>query len=128
MQIRKLSFLLLLLLGLFTACSDDDDDPSPSDLLAKTWSVSRVLIDGTEDVSTDYSSYRFTFNADGTFSFQNPDAQTGTWTLNQAGTQVTLSTGETLTVITLTSTSLVFEDTLPATFKDGQRTRRFELR
>jgi len=127
MKQLKYFSLIALLITLLVSCGDDDDDnPTNTDLVSKTWRVSRVLINGTEDVSTDYSAYRFTFTSNGTFNFTDPTSRSGSWAFNSTETTIVVD-GETYTIITLTETSFIFERTIPENFKDDAMTARFEL-
>lgn len=64
--------LLLVALFVFDGCkkkgTEEPPKPkTPKEMLTKTWRISRVTINGTVDNMRDYSSYRLTFSANGTY-------------------------------------------------------------
>jgi hypothetical protein len=80
--------LILLTVVVFTACSSDDDPGNANSsefeeinaaLPQGEWMISK-LIDGQSDHTSDFESFKFTFNADGTVAAQNDlYTENGTW-------------------------------------------------
>ncbi|MDF9794766.1 hypothetical protein OKW21_000029 [Catalinimonas alkaloidigena] len=74
------TFFICLLL---VACKEEENAPveqtTPSEMIARTWRVQAVSIDGQLDETRNYSSYRFTFNTDQTYRFLMPDEHVGRW-------------------------------------------------
>jgi hypothetical protein len=80
--------LILLAIAVFASCSSDDDagnvntnefEQIKTTLPQGEWKVSK-LIDGQSDHTTDFESFVFTFNEDGTVVAQNDlFTENGTW-------------------------------------------------
>jgi hypothetical protein len=107
------TFFLLLLMGLLTNCGGKSADPAPvtqAQLLAKTWRMAAVLLNGTPD-ATDYSQYRIIYRPDGTYTgtgYQG-DSFSGTWELAGNGNAIVYNRGtgqERQELIVLTATNL----------------------
>jgi len=79
------------------SCTEKGESPSPeatpAEMLVRTWKVNAVTINGQADNTTDYSNYRFTFNANETYNFTMPGNQQGTWELIANATALTLDKG-----------------------------------
>jgi len=79
------------------SCKEKGESPSPeatpAEMLARTWKVNAVTINGQPDNTTNYSNYRFTFNTNQTYSFTMRDNQQGTWELIANATALTLDKG-----------------------------------
>jgi hypothetical protein len=123
---------LLLLLAVFVFACKPDENPSKKELLSKTWKIKSVTINGVADNTTNYSSWALTFSNDGTYSFiKGSNTETGTWVLNAAETQIILdqgtSTEKTYTLLSINSSFLDFETTVPATFKEGEKVYVYSL-
>lgn len=126
---KKLNWIILLslLTCFFTSCDDDDDDPSNTELISMSWKVDDYsIIDGIE--SEDRSTYTFTFNSDGTYTFNTPTAITGTWQFQSSSNEsvIVLDGSENVDVLTLTTSDLVLEFDSP-TFKNPDRIIHYEL-
>ncbi|MEM9858035.1 MAG: DUF5004 domain-containing protein [Bacteroidota bacterium] len=63
-----LSIVALSSLVTFMSCGDDDSSgPSDTDRLAGAWSGTSVTLDNFDVTSPEYSNFRITFNADGSY-------------------------------------------------------------
>ena len=95
---KKLIVIFTLLLAMM-ACKEEGEDPSPDpiplEMIARTWKVQSVTINGQADNATDYSAYRFTFNQNLTYRFVIPDTQEGSWELIANASALTLDKGTT---------------------------------
>jgi len=135
---KSIKLIIFGALALFIAsCNSNgsDDALTPAQQIAKTWGVSLVIIDGQLDISTDYSAYQFTFNADGTYTFNDPNPRSGSWRFinssngrtEQSVSALELDGDQVYPIIFLSPTQFVFERMVPATFKTPEGTARFEL-
>jgi len=93
---KKHIFIFAIFL-IIISCKEKGETPSPepppTEMLARTWKVNAVTINGQADNTTDYSNYRFTFNANETYNFTMPGNQQGTWELIANATALTLDKG-----------------------------------
>lgn len=126
---KIIKYTLTVALGVFsivyfTGCKKKDPAPSKIEMLSNSWKVSSATVNGTLDGITDYSSYRFAFNADGTYSFMVPGSGSGTWEFNSSETKIILDAGSSdaseMVIISIASNEVKLEITNPATFKTGQ--------
>lgn len=82
-------FALLAAAGLWSCSNSDDNNASPSgngttvDEVTGNWKVS-YYYDNGKDETADYTSYSFTFNADGVFqAASGSQSYAGTWSLGE---------------------------------------------
>lgn len=115
----KKHLIMLTICLAMMACKEEEEpaapDATPSEVISRTWKVQSVTIDGQADNATDYSAYRFTFNANQTYRFVMPDTQEGSWELIANASALTLDKGtareQRVEVQTLTETQLHLEFT-----------------
>lgn len=86
MKLSKLNvFAIAVLFLLQCSCKDGDDtNPKPdkasqTTLIAQTWWIDQVLINGKADETTDYSKVRFAFDTDGTYTISGNNLTEGSW-------------------------------------------------
>lgn len=82
---------LLTLTVLWSCSNSDDNNPSPSNgnisaaQVEGTWKVS-YYFDNGKDETSDFSSYTFIFNQDGSFRANTAGQQySGSWSINETG-------------------------------------------
>lgn len=114
----KKHILILTIFLAVIACKEDEvsaPEPTPSEMIARTWKVQSVLIDGQADNTTEYSSFRFIFNPDQTYRFIMPNERQGNWELVSNATSLTLDKGtdqeQRINVFKLSETALDLEFT-----------------
>lgn len=90
--LRPFQWMMILL---FLSACELSDIPSSEDLssLVNTWVVDQVLIDGQEDVATNYSNYRLIIDNDNTYQLTDIYGQTtsGTWEVSNDSQLVLIS-------------------------------------
>lgn len=134
-------FGLLSLLWMSGCSSSTTEVPGPGteELLARTWRVSRVFINGQQDVASSYGNFRLQFSPGGSYRWVDPTGNTtggtagdvrGSWSLNSDGTKVLLrnaavGNGE-LTLSRTTDRNLDFTVVVTG-FKSTAATFAFEL-
>lgn len=126
---KKLIWFISLTVAslVFFGCDNDDDDPTNTDIISKTWTVSSYSVqNGVEGI--DRSGFTFTFTTAGSYTFNTPSAESGSWQFQTGSNDgvIVLDGSEQVQVLTLTATSLVLEFDSP-TFKDPNRTIRYNL-
>jgi hypothetical protein len=129
---KKSYLFLLLLLSLLGSCKEKD--PTNEELISRAWKVASVLLNASADATTNYGTYRFTFNSSKTYTFTNAPIPsvplTGTWELSSDAKTLTLNKGQvsekTALVKQLTGENLNLEFTY-SNFKGGNVTSEFRL-
>ncbi|MEM8967955.1 MAG: lipocalin family protein, partial [Bacteroidota bacterium] len=111
---KNIAFILALFA--LAACKKETTDPAeptPEELIIRTWQVQSVQVNGQAEEAADYSNFRFTFNANQTYRFLNPDEQQGSWELTANGTLLILDQGteqeQQVAVFELSETELTLE-------------------
>ncbi|MBC8110468.1 MAG: hypothetical protein H7Y04_05350 [Verrucomicrobia bacterium] len=93
---KKSYLFLLLLLALLGSCKEKD--PTNEELISRAWRVASILLNASADATTNYGSYRFTFNSSKTYTFTNAPIPgvllTGTWELSGDCRTLTLNKGQ----------------------------------
>lgn len=120
-------FLVMLSFG-----CEIGDSPSEEELnqLPQNWVVSSVSIDGFDDTATNYSNFRLSFNADGTYSAQDIYGmpENGSWEVNNDQLLLLPTQGaeKVYIIISLSAEMLVllFEDEF---FKENKANFRYTL-
>ncbi len=128
---KNIAFILILFV--LAACKEEPTDPSeptPEEMISRTWQVQSVQVNGQNEDAADYSNFRFTFDANQTYRFLNPDEQQGSWELTANGTLLILDQGteqeQQVAVFELSETELTLEFT-EENEKLGITRTRFEL-
>ncbi|MEM9833083.1 MAG: hypothetical protein AAF944_20785 [Bacteroidota bacterium] len=128
---KNIAFILILFL--LAACQEEATDPAeptPEELISRTWRVQSVQVNGQNEDAADYSNFRFTFNANQTYRFLNPDEQQGSWQLIANATLMVLDQGtdqeQQVAVFGLSETELTLEFTEESE-KLGLTQTRFSL-
>ncbi|MEO0331393.1 MAG: lipocalin family protein [Bacteroidota bacterium] len=113
---KNIAFILILFS--LVACKKEPTapaEPTPEELISRTWQVQSVQVNGQGEDAADYSNFRFTFNADQTYRFLNPDEQQGSWQLTANGTLLILNQGteqeQQVPIFELSETELLLEFT-----------------
>lgn len=93
---KKHALVFTILLAI-TACKEEGEspspDPTPSETISRTWQVQSVTVNGQANNTTDYSSFRFTFNTNQTYRFTMPDDRQGSWELVSNASALVLDKG-----------------------------------
>ncbi|MEM9833080.1 MAG: lipocalin family protein [Bacteroidota bacterium] len=128
---KNITFILILFV--LAACieeSTDPAEPTSEELISRTWQVESVQINGQNEDAADYSNFQFTFNANQTYRFLNPDEQQGSWQLTANATLLVLDQGtsreQQVAVFGLSETELTLEFTEESE-KLGTTRTRYEL-
>ena len=126
---KNIAFILILFV--LAACKEEPTDPSeptPEEMISRT--VQPVPGNAQNEFSPDSSNFRFTFDANQTYRFLNPDEQQGSWELTANGTLLILDQGteqeQQVAVFELSETELTLEFT-EENEKLGITRTRFEL-
>ncbi|MEM9672607.1 MAG: hypothetical protein AAF992_08425 [Bacteroidota bacterium] len=128
---KNIAFILALFA--LAACKEESTDPAeptPEELISRTWRVQSVQVNGQNEDAADYSNFQFTFNANQTYRFLNPDEQQGSWQLIANATLLILDQGaeeeQQVAVFGLSETELTLEFTEESD-KLGTTRTRFSL-
>jgi hypothetical protein len=125
--------LLLMSMLLQVQCSKKTVQPdSKTESLARVWKMNQVLINGQQDLSTNYSSWLWEFRSNGQYTFtQNGQIQQGRWEMSSNGQQIVLDSGsasaQAMRILVLTDTVLELEADMVANYKTGARTMTYKL-
>lgn len=99
-MIRKYRFttsLLLILVAVVSFSCELSDSPSQEDvdLLPNNWVVQKVLIDGIEDIATNYGNFRLTFTSEGSYILRDIYGmeEQGDWSITN-GSQLLLTNSQ----------------------------------
>ncbi len=134
------AYLALCMLGLllfFTACKNDDGPkPGPTgkkDQISKVWKVETVLVNNSPDQTTNYSSYRFEFKKDGTYTFTlGTDSGSGSWEFTSNEQKIVFDKGTAqealVNVLSLSDSQLEIEFTFTGNGKTGERKVIYKLK
>ena len=124
---------MLIVLFMMVGCKEDratPAEPTANKMIARTWQVQSVQINGQDENVTDFSNYRFTFRSDQTYRFEMPDERQGRWELAANATLLQLDPGtsqeESVVVLELSNTNLLLEFT-EQSVKLGSTQIRFTL-
>jgi len=127
--------LTLTLIGLIMliGCKEEattPDELTAEEMMARTWQVQSVQINGQDENAADFSTYRFTFRSDQTYRFLMPDERQGSWELTANATLLLLDPGtsqeESVAVLELSESDLLLEFT-EESVKLGPIQTRFSL-
>jgi hypothetical protein len=132
LKYKNTSPFLLLFFALIAFSCELGDSPSDEDLnaLPNSWVIEKVLIDGLEDIATDYSNFRLTILADSSYILRNiyGTEEQGQWSVTN-GTQLMLTTnqeGKQYIIISLAADELIllFKDEF---FKESEANFEYTL-
>ena len=108
--------LTLIVLFILIGCKEEGATPAKptaEEMIARTWQVQSVQINGQDETGMDFSNYRFTFRPDKTYRFLTPDELQGRWELAANANLLQLDPGTSqeasVAVIELSKASLVLE-------------------
>jgi hypothetical protein len=125
--------LTLILLFILIGCKEEVttlDEPTAEEMIARTWQVQSVQINGQDENAADFNAYRFTFRSDKTYRFLMPDERQGNWELTANATLLLLDQGtnqeESVAVLELSESDLLLEFT-EESVKLGPTQTRFSL-
>jgi hypothetical protein len=94
---RSISTLLFILVAFLNFSCELSDSPSEEDvdLIPNNWVVEKVLIDGIEDIATNYGNYRLTFSAEGSYILRDIYGmeEQGEWSITN-GSQLLLTNNQ----------------------------------
>jgi hypothetical protein len=123
--------LIAVMIAIFTfcltGCEEKKVEPSRQEMISKTWKVGQVIVNGSVDGSSDYSSYRYEFQPSGTYIFSGSNRPTrqGKWEFTSTQQKIILDKStpaeEIVLVISLTEASAELEFTVPATYKSDEQ-------
>ncbi|MCU0353333.1 MAG: lipocalin family protein [Cytophagales bacterium] len=126
---KKITWILVLLVGFLAACNGGGDDPQPSntELLSKNWQWVKGTVNGAP--YTPQNLVGMEFRADGTYTIRgrNANDSNGTWAFNSNETKIILDGQGELTIITLNANTLVYEFE-SVNYKDGRVVTRYEFK
>jgi hypothetical protein len=132
---HKLICLSLLLLGLLlqVQCTKKPVQPTgKTESLVRVWKMNQVLINGQQDLGTNYSSWLWEFRSGGQYSFsQNGQVKGGRWEMTANNQQIVLdpnsASQQVMRIMVLTDTELELEAEMAADYKTGARTMTYKL-
>jgi hypothetical protein len=94
---RSTNTLLLIVVAMLGFSCELTDSPSDEDidLLPNTWVVEKVLIDGIEDIVTNYGNFKLTFFSDGSYILRDIYGmeEQGEWSITN-GSQLLLTNSQ----------------------------------
>ena len=129
-KLIRQGYIIFICLLALAACKEEPTDPAEptsEELISRTWQVQSVQVNGQAEDAADYSNFRFTFNANQTYRFLNPDEQQGSWQLTGNGTLLILNRGteqeQQVPIFELSETELLLEFTEESEKLGTTRTR-----
>jgi len=125
--------LTLISLFILIGCKEEvttPAEPTAEEMIARTWQVQSVQINGQDGNAADFSNYRFTFRSDKTYRFLMPDERQGNWDLTANASLLLLDQGttqeESVAVLELSESDLLLEFT-EESIKLGPTQTRYSL-
>jgi hypothetical protein len=127
---KKYSLLYFLIIFLF-AVSCRQDRVNPREAIVNTWVVESVVINGVHDNINNYSDYRFQFRGDNSYTFWQPQENSGTWDISDNGNKLILDEGTTTRqeadIVHIDDNSLSLKFRRPNTHKQNEQEVVFNL-
>ena len=125
--------LTLILLFILIGCKEEvttPAEPTAEEMIARTWRVQSVQINGQDENATDFGTYRFAFRSEKTYRFLMRVERMGNWELTANATFLLLDQGtnqeESVAVLELSESDLLLEFTEESE-KLGPTQTRFAL-